>query len=146
MLVSTLLSKARARLATILDNAPLVEAAKRFRVGADMIVVCDSAGVLVGVITKMDVVRQISHCQGASCTAPISLVMTREVVQCHPEDRLHEVWTTMKQHQLKNVPVVDATSKPMGVLNARDALAVLLVEVENEEALLRDYIMGVGYR
>ena len=31
----------------------------------------------------------------------------------------------------------------MGVLNARDALQVLLEEAENEESLLRDYVMGI---
>jgi hypothetical protein len=33
----------------------------------------------------------------------------------------------------------------VGVLNARDALQVLLKEVENEESLLRDYVMGIGF-
>jgi len=31
------------------------------------------------------------------------------------------------------------------VLNARDALQALLEEVENEESLLRDYVMGIGF-
>jgi CBS domain-containing protein len=47
---------------------------------------------------------------------------------------------------LKNVPVVDADSKPLGVLNARDVLQSLLEDVEYEEQLLRDYVMCVGYR
>ncbi len=32
------------------------------------------------------------------------------------------------------------------VLNARDALQVLLTGAEQEETLLRDYVMGIGYR
>jgi CBS domain-containing protein len=52
----------------------------------------------------------------------------------------------MKQHQLKNIPVIDSGTKPIGVLNARDVLDGLLGQVENEEALLRDYVMGIGYR
>jgi len=32
------------------------------------------------------------------------------------------------------------------MLSARDALQVLLEEVENEESLLRDYVMCVGYQ
>ena len=31
-------------------------------------------------------------------------------------------------------------------LNARDALQMLLKEVENEESLLLDYVMCVGYQ
>ena len=37
-------------------------------------------------------------------------------------------------------------SIPLGVLNAGDALQVLLQDVQDEEAMLRDYVMGVGYR
>jgi CBS domain-containing protein len=109
------------------------------------VVVCGSAGLLVGVITKTDVVSQISHCQGASCIAAASLVMTRDVVVCQPGDWLREIWSTMKERGLKNIPITDQDSRPVGVLNARDALQVLLEEVENEESLLRDYVMCVGY-
>lgn len=52
----------------------------------------------------------------------------------------------MKDRGLKHVPVIDAESRPLGVLYARDALQELLKEVEYEELLLRDYVMGIGYR
>lgn len=145
MLVKNLLPAARERLVTIVDDAPLIQAAKLLRTGTDLVVVCGSAGLLVGVITKTDVVSQISHCQGASCITAASLVMTRDVVVCQPGDWLREVWSTMKERGLKNIPITDQDSRPVGVLNARDALEVLLEEVENEESLLRDYVMCVGY-
>jgi CBS domain-containing protein len=141
MLVKNLLPAARERLVTIVDDAPLIQAAKLLRTGTDLVVVCGSAGLLVGVITKTDVVSQISHCQGASCITAASLVMTRDVVVCQPGDWLREVWSTMKERGLKNIPITDQDSRPVGVLNARDALQVLLEEVENEESLLRDYVM-----
>lgn len=145
MFVERLLSAARERLVTIADNAPLIEAARVLRAGTDLVVVCDSAGFLAGVITKTDVVSQISECQGCSCTAAASSVMTRDVVLCRPGDWLQDVWSRMKERGLKNVPVMDQGSRPLGVLNARDALQALLQEVQDEESLLRDYVMGVGY-
>jgi len=145
MFVERLLSAARERLVTIADNAPLIEAARVLRAGTDLVVVCDSAGFLAGVITKTDVVSQISECQGCSCTAAASSVMTRDVVLCRPGDWLQDVWSRMKERGLKNVPVMDQDRRPLGVLNARDALQALLQEVQDEESLLRDYVMGVGY-
>jgi predicted transcriptional regulator len=71
--------------------------------------------------------------------------MTRDVVVCQPGDWLREVWSTMKERGLKNIPITDQDSRPVGVLNARDALQVLLEDVENEESLLRHYVMCVGY-
>jgi len=145
MLVENLLPAARERLVTIADDAPLIQAAKLLRKGTDLVVVCGSAGLLAGVITKTDVVSQISRCQGASCITAVALVMTQDVVSCRPVDWLHDVWSKMKERGLKNVPVTNQDSRPVGVLNARDALQLLLEEVENEESLLRDYVMCVGY-
>jgi CBS domain-containing protein len=51
----------------------------------------------------------------------------------------------MKERRLKNIPIVDQDGRPLGVLNARDALEALLEEVEYEEILLREYVMCVGY-
>ncbi len=146
MLVESIVPTARQRLVTIAESARLIEAARLLRdARTDIVVVCDSNGVLAGVITKTDVVRQISHCQGSSCTIAASSVMTRDAVACRPTDFLHDVWLQMKERRLKNVPITNQESRPLGVLNARDALEGLLDEVENEESLLRDYVMCVGY-
>ncbi|AGK56296.1 signal-transduction protein [Hyphomicrobium denitrificans 1NES1] len=51
----------------------------------------------------------------------------------------------MKRHRIKNLPIIDEVSKPLGVLTAQDVFQQLLSEVENEETLLRDYVMSVGY-
>jgi CBS domain-containing protein len=147
MVVERMLPIAHNRLVTIRDDAPLIEAATLLRdLDRDLVVVCNSDGLLVGVITKTDVVRQISHCNGAGCMTAASSVMTRAVVLCRPDDRLNEVWSVMKERHLKHVPIVDQEVRPLGVLNARDALEALLEEVEYEEVLLRDYVMCVGYR
>jgi len=147
MFVKRMLLIARDRLVTIRDDAPLIEAATLLRdLDCDLVVVCNSDGLLTGVITKTDVVRQISHCRGAGCVTAASAVMTRAVVLCRPGDRLNEVWSVMKERHLKNIPIVDQDVRPLGVLNARDALEALLKEVEYEEVLLRDYVMCVGYR
>lgn len=146
MFVEQLLSKTRERLVTIAEDAPLIQAAKLLRTGTDLVIVCDSAGLLTGVITKSDIVEQISRCQGASCTTAAALVMTRDVVFCRPKDSLHDVWERMKKRSLKNVPVVDQDFRPLGLLHARDILQVLLNDSEYEESILRDYVMGVGYR
>ena len=146
MLVEKLLSRARERLTIISDVAPLIEAARLLRSGADIVVACNKSGLVTGVISKTDVVSQISHCQGASCMAAAASVMTRDVVVCQPGDWLHDVWVVMKKRGLKNVPITGSDARPVGVLTARVALEALLGEVENEEELLRDYVMSVGYR
>ena len=114
--------------------------------GTDLIVVCATNDAVVGVITKTDVVARIGECEGAACTIAASSVMSPDVLLCAPRDFVHDVWSKMRARELKNVPIVDDGGHPLGVLNARDALGVLLQDVKYEESLLRDYVMGVGYR
>ena len=146
MFVETLLPAARERLVTIADDAPLIQAARLLRSGTDILVVCSSAGLLRGVITKTDVVAQIAQCQGSGCLALTSVAMTQDVMLCRSGDLLEDLWKRMKERSLKNIPFVDQDSRPLGVLNARDLLQSLLNESSWEESMMRDYVMGVGYR
>ncbi len=146
MFVEGMLEAARERLVTIADDAPLIEAAKLLTSGTDLVIVCDGQGVLQGVVTKTDVVRQISVCQGATCMCPASTVMTRDVASCRGVDLLKNVSKRMKERHLKNIPVVDGDNRPIGVLTARAVLRVILSDAEYEEAQLVDYVKGIGYR
>ncbi len=146
VLVEQLLPAARARLVTVADDASLLEAARLLRAGTDLVVVCEPGGAVVGVITKTDIVARLSECEGAACKIAAALVMSADVVLCAPRDVLQDVWSKMKARGLKNIPIADADGRPIGVLNARDVLGVLVQEVKDEESLLRDYVMGVGYR
>src|SRR5579872_4885621 len=145
MYVERLLPAAHERLVTMADDAPLIEAAYLLHKGVDLVIVCSFAGLVSGVITKTDVVGQMSRCQGASCTTAASSAMTRDVVVCQPGELLQDVWKRMKERKLKNIPVIDQDSRPIGVLHARDILQVLLEDSLDEESMLRDYVMGIGY-
>jgi len=146
MFVHDMPEAARAKLVTIGDNAKLIEVAGLLTSGTDVVIVCNGRGAVQGVVTKTDVVRQISTCQGAACHATVASVMTRDVVLCQKSDRLQEVSERMKARHLKNIPVVDGENRPLGLLTARAVLRVLLGDAEHEEARLVDYVKGVGYR
>ncbi|MEO8419350.1 MAG: CBS domain-containing protein [Methylophilaceae bacterium] len=144
MLIRTILPTVKKRLVTINGDAPLIDAARLLGgMHTNLVVVCDPDGLIIGVITKTDVVKQISHCQGCSCTTMVSETMTRDVMSCNVDDNLLDVWHIMKDKGLRQIPVKNTDSKPVGVLYARDALQVLLKEVEYEEILLRNYVMGI---
>ncbi|MBC7604644.1 MAG: CBS domain-containing protein [Ramlibacter sp.] len=146
-LVSSIAAATRSRLVTIRSNAPLREAAQLLSsTNISLLVVCDPEGTMIGVITKSDIVMQIGHCTGVTCTNTVDRVMRRDVIACYPADGLSDVLSMMQARGLVHVPVIDAEGKPSGVVNARDALRELMLEGQYEEALLRDYVMGVGYR
>jgi CBS domain-containing protein len=146
-LVSSIGAATRSRLVTVSDDTLLVDVAKLLSdTQISLIVVCDSAGAMVGVITKTNIVRLIGHCRGSSCRTPAADVMTPNVTSCRATDFLPDVLTMMAKHGFVHIPVIDEHFKPLGVVNARDALRALLAEEEYEGALLRDYVMGIGYQ
>lgn len=147
MLGDKTLGKARERLATIRAGALVKAAADMMsKPHTDLVVVCDSGNCLVGVLTKTDIVRQMARCGGGGCTAKVDTIMTHDVVSCRPSDVLHDVWSMMKVRGLQRIPVIDDGGRPVGIVYARDALQNLLGTSESDEGLLRDYVMGVGYR
>jgi CBS domain-containing protein len=59
---------------------------------------------------------------------------------------LQLAWKSLSARGLRCAPLLDASGKPQGVVHARDLVRALLDEVTYEELLLRDYVLGVGYR
>lgn len=72
--------------------------------------------------------------------------MTADVCSCVKEDTLDVVWSRIKARGFKWVPVIDDMHRPIGLLTARDVLEKLLMDKDREESLLKDYVMGIGYR
>ena len=146
-LVSSIAAVAGSRLVTINVDGLLLDAARLLSgTQVSLIVVCNADGTMAGVITKTNIVRQIGHCHGSACTTAVVDIMTADVAFCRQTDPLSDVLSMMQERGHVHVPVVDATSRPSGVVNARDALRELMAEGEYETSLLRDYVMGTGYR
>ena len=147
ILVKRIDALARSRLATISADALLLEAANLLSdAHISLVIVCDSHGVMVGVITKTNIVQQV----GRSCeligTTLAGDVMTRDVVFCRPTDPLLDVMAKMEKLGFAHIPGVDESSKPYGVVNAGDALRAMAADEKYDAALLRDYVMGIGYQ
>lgn len=146
MIVKNVLPAAKERLVTARDDASLLQVAALLRDRhVNLVVICNNKGVMTGVVSKTDIVSQISTCAGHACTTMVTSVMTQEIIYCRPDHSLRDTWSLMKDNGFINLPVVDQNIQPLGVLNARDVLQELLGEVEHGESLLRDYVMGVGY-
>ena len=147
MFAEQMLPRAREHLATISGKAPVKDAAELMsKPHTDLVVVCGQDGSMVGVLTKTDIVGQIRQCIGSGCTARVDTIITREVVSCRPNESLEDIWSIMKSRGLQRIPVLDENRKPVSIIYARDALQCLLSNVEQDEILLRDYVVDVGYQ
>ena len=93
----------------------------------------------------VDVVDRISQFQ-APAAPRRCLGDDPEVIRYRPGDTFREVWGLMKAQRLKRAPGADRHGHPLGILSARQLMQALLEETKQEEELLRDYVMGMGYR
>ncbi len=146
MFVNDMPETARSKLVLLADDALLIEAAKALAAKTEIIVIHNREGIAQGVVTKTDVVRQMSTCQGGACQCPVSSVMTRNVLWCYGHERLQDVALRMKARDLKCIPLLDETNRAIGLLTSRAILEVLLGDAEHVEDVLVDYVSGVGYR
>lgn len=145
MFVERLHSWTSPRLAMVGRDASVHDAAAALsRPGIGLVVVCDAAGSLEGVLSKSDLVRHL----GRSNVAPpsVSTLMSTAVVACGPKDDVHEVWQAMAARNLQNIPVLEDGARPVGILDIRDAMKALFEEEEIQERMLFNYVTGVGYR
>jgi CBS domain-containing protein len=133
------------RLAVIAAGATLRSAAialSSSHIG--LVIVCDESGAIAGVVSKSDLVRHLAL--GGAAEAPVTTQMSGDIVSCTPADDIHATWKIMAARNLQNVPVLSADSKPLGVLDIRDALKALYEQEEYQERLLSNYVAGVGYQ
>lgn len=120
--------------------ALLIDAARMLNGPAiNLVVVSEDAGKMAGIITKTDVVGRISQCAGCSCTMAAAEVIATKVPSCRPDDWLKDVWTTIKDRSLKNVPVVDQNRRL--VFLTPGTFFSRFSKKQYEEQLLRDYVM-----
>ncbi len=146
-LVNSIEATSKLRLATASTDTILQDVAKLLtREQVSLVVVCAAHGAMAGVITKTNLVTHIAQPSTVSANSRAKDIMNTEVVFCGPDDDLTQVLAMMKARHLVHIPVLDAKGIPLGVINAHDALSAMLKEEKYEEALLRDYVLGIGYQ
>lgn len=147
LLVSGIEAVIRSRLLTVPADTRLVEVAARLS-GAQIsvVVVCDEAGAAMGTITETLLVRHLGLGQADFFATRADDVMMQEFTTCAPHELLSDVLAMMHARGLVHVLLIGIDKQPLGVLNARDGLRALLAAGNHEEALLRNYVMGIGYQ
>jgi CBS domain-containing protein len=147
ILVQHILEDARKRLAVLSREAPVSEAAEILaNQNMPLVVVCDSEGTAVGVVSRGDIVRVLACAKADAHKMTTGATMTTSVLSCHVDQTLRQVWETMNARSLRSVPIFDDSGRPQGVVHARDLARALLDEVNEEEISLRDYVLGIGYQ
>ncbi len=117
MLVVHILDSAQKRLAKLQPQSGVCEAAALLlNRETPLIVVCDQAGVTVGVVSRTDVIKTLARADGDLLSMRVEDIMTRGVLSCRPHQPLRDVWKSLNDWSLRCAPILDANARPQGVI------------------------------
>ena len=104
--------------------------------------VCDTKGMLLGIVSERDLLRECSR-GGRAGSLKVKDVMTRHVVIAVPEDNLDYVMSMMTRQGIRHLPIM-VGAKLEGIISIRDVVEMQLHESKLQVRYLSDYISG-GY-
>ncbi|MDH3312051.1 MAG: CBS domain-containing protein [Nitrosopumilus sp.] len=127
ILVRDMMSK---DLVTLQPEASIYDCAKSMqKYGISSIVIKNSKGKLVGVVTKTDLVS--TFLIQSTATLPISKIMTKKVITVSPDDSIFEVESVLLNNQIHRV-VVSKNKTAVGIITYRDFIPAKTFDLHKE--------------
>ncbi|MDA5195114.1 CBS domain-containing protein [Govanella unica] len=140
MLVTSILKTKGRDVYTVGPDISVLEAVQELRkkrVGA--MLVCDTAGAILGVLSERDIVRALADGGMTILAEPVHVLMTREVVSCTLTDSIDHVMMLMTDRRIRHVPVIDH-GKLAGLISIGDVVKQRIAETEMEAEAMKHYI------
>ncbi|MFQ5688901.1 MAG: CBS domain-containing protein [Gemmatimonadota bacterium] len=110
------------------------------RIGA--VPVLDEDGRPCGILSERDVLRIGSRDPALLENLQVREIMTRELIVCGEDTRVHEAMGLMTEHRVRHLPVVGEEGLE-GIVSIGDLLKACHQEAAQENLHLRSYIQGV---
>lgn len=105
--------------------------------------VVDAGGHLAGVITDRDICIASATRRLLPERIAAAQAMSASVHACLPDDDLASVLATMKQHQIRRVPVVDQAGRLQGIVSMNDLVRVVGKKGAPTAAAVVEVLAGV---
>ena len=119
--------------------AALLDLLAEHRIGA---VVVSADGGVDGIVSERDVVRALRTAGAALLDAPISTVMTSDVVVTGPGDTVEDMMRLMTDRRIRHVPVVTEDGQMAGIISIGDVVKSRIDELEADRDQLIGYIQS----
>ena len=109
----------------------------RHRIGA--VIVTDSEGGLMGILSERDIVTALAREGGNALDNPVSRHMTSAVVTANDRDTIEQVMERMTQGRFRHVPIMK-DGAVVGIVSIGDMVKSRLEAMEHESQALKQYI------
>jgi CBS domain-containing protein len=109
--------------------------------GVGAMVVQSTDGVLTGIVSERDVVRQLDQNGSALLDWTVDRIMTKDVATCSPGDAIEDVMRLMTDRRLRHVPVM-VDGGLAGIVSIGDLVKTRIDDLVSTTAHLEHYIAG----
>ena len=103
------------------------------------VVVNDSAGALIGILSERDIMRMLSGAPTGYRETKVSAVMTATVFTRPPESSIDDLLDLMTEKRIRHVPIMDGSTM-VGLLSIGDVVKHRIRQAEGEAEALKSYI------
>lgn len=117
--------------------AEAIDVLNRENIGA--LVVLDSTGKLVGILSERDVVRRLGRDGAGAVDLRVADCMTANPYVCSPDSSIEDLMAVMTQKRIRHLPVVNGGAL-VGVVSIGDVVKRKIEIAEQEAAALKEYI------
>jgi CBS domain-containing protein len=88
--------------------------------GCIPVISANGDGGIVGIVTDRDI-AMAAYTQGKQLWAiPVSIAMARKVIICHTSDGISQAEASMRDNQVRRLPVLDQNERLVGILSLND--------------------------
>ena len=143
MQVKDLLIQSKMEPVTIAGEKTIFEAMQSLvdnRIGS--LVVVDSGGAPVGIITERDIFRLAYKTKGDMLSSRIKDHMTTDLIVGVPDDEIDYIAQVITQNRIRHIPVVDKNGLLCGIVSIGDIMKAKLTQAEVHVRYLTEYIVG----
>jgi CBS domain-containing protein len=140
MRISDVLRQKGSAVATIAPTATvrqLLRTLREHNIGATVVTDGDA---VVGIVSERDVVRRLDERGAELLAAPVSDIMTRDVLTCGPQDTVHSLAQRMTERRIRHMPVL-SEGRLAGIVSIGDVVKSHIRELETDREQLQSYIV-----
>lgn len=101
-------------------------------------------GQIKGIVSERDFVRKTAKAGGCDLQAPVSEMMTREVITVTPDQSIEFCMETMTEKHIRHLPVVEG-NEIFGLISIGDVIKGIITSQEFKIDQLEKYISGPSY-
>ncbi len=106
------------------------------------LVVTDPNDQLIGVLSERDVVQALAAEGGNSLHLTVRDIIDQDPDTCAPGDDVKDLIAFVTRKRVRHLPVLKDDKSIVGVISVGDLLKTRLEEMQTEQQILRDRLMG----